>query len=254
MAIRKKPSETLRNVWEHPDDLSDTVTFDGRQVPRCNARLKWTDPPRRCSKIAMRGKPVCRTHGGASTGGPLRHGRYSEKLGPLNEAYRQFMEQADLKALEPGLAALDSWIEYQSELARNGDGVDFRKDALRMFGAVEDAITGGDAAQLKRSLDELGSHLRAGEKGLRSMARVMESIQRRQHHTERAMEIDLRSDQVINARALLAFLHMVVETVRRELPKDSDRVVNRITDAIMAAGGGLGLPTHEIERERDTVR
>ena len=42
-----------------------TVTF-GITMPRCQAKSKRSG--NQCLKAAMRGKAVCRTHGGASTG------------------------------------------------------------------------------------------------------------------------------------------------------------------------------------------
>lgn len=240
---RKRRSVTREaSAWDHPDDRVDTVLWDSKHVRRCCAAKKWTDPPRRCNKPAMRHKKVCREHGGASTGAPMKHGRYSQRLGPLSAAYAQLMEERDLKALEPGLAAMDAWIEYQTDLAARGDGIEFRDDARELFEQLRSAIAGGDVVSVRSALDALGKHLRDGAKQLRTLTRAMETVSRRQHHAERAREIDLRSDQVINARALLAFLNGIVEIVRRELPNDHERVLSRITDQIMAAGSGIGLP------------
>ena len=55
-------------------DLSPyTTTFGTTEVPRCQARSKRSGE--QCRKAAMKGKEVCRTHGGASTGPRTAAGR-----------------------------------------------------------------------------------------------------------------------------------------------------------------------------------
>ena len=50
--------------------MSDTATyittFGTTEVPRCQARSKRSGE--QCRKAAMKGKQMCKTHGGASTG------------------------------------------------------------------------------------------------------------------------------------------------------------------------------------------
>jgi len=53
---------------------SATLTvFGGAIAPRCQARSKRSG--RQCCKPAIKGKRVCRTHGGASTGPKTQEGR-----------------------------------------------------------------------------------------------------------------------------------------------------------------------------------
>ena len=55
------------------NDLSpDTTAFGATEVPRCQARSKRSGE--QCRKAAMKGKQVCRTHGGASTGPKTKAG------------------------------------------------------------------------------------------------------------------------------------------------------------------------------------
>ena len=55
-------------------DAYETYTTSfGNAVPRCQAQSKRSGD--QCGKPAMRGKAVCRTHGGASTGPKTPEGR-----------------------------------------------------------------------------------------------------------------------------------------------------------------------------------
>ena len=55
------------------DHESYTITFGTTKVPRCQARSKRSGE--QCCKAAMKGKQVCMTHGGASTGPRTTAGR-----------------------------------------------------------------------------------------------------------------------------------------------------------------------------------
>ena len=53
--------------------LTTIDIFGSSRVPRCQAKSKRSGV--QCRKAAMRGKKVCRTHGGASTGPRTLKGR-----------------------------------------------------------------------------------------------------------------------------------------------------------------------------------
>ena len=55
-------------------NIADVITtFGTTEAPRCQAKSKRSGV--QCRKAAMRGKRVCRTHGGASTGPRTPEGR-----------------------------------------------------------------------------------------------------------------------------------------------------------------------------------
>jgi hypothetical protein len=56
-----------------PDFSPNTIAFGKTETARCQARSKTSG--HQCQKAAMRGKRVCRTHGGASTGPKTDAGR-----------------------------------------------------------------------------------------------------------------------------------------------------------------------------------
>ena len=54
--------------------MANITAFKSTQVRRCQAKSKRSGD--QCRKAAMRGKMVCRTHGGASTGPKTPEGRH----------------------------------------------------------------------------------------------------------------------------------------------------------------------------------
>ena len=57
----------------HHQSLNIRLFSQSNEVPRCQAKSKRSGV--QCRKAAMRGKKVCRTHGGASTGPRTPEGR-----------------------------------------------------------------------------------------------------------------------------------------------------------------------------------
>jgi hypothetical protein len=69
----KKGEITLRRHNKMTEKIPYTNTFGRTGVPRCQARSKRSGE--QCRKAAMKGKQVCRTHGGRSTGPKTAAGR-----------------------------------------------------------------------------------------------------------------------------------------------------------------------------------
>lgn len=77
---------------------------------RCKAKAKGTGE--RCKNAAAKGKEVCRLHGGASTGRPLIHGRYSTiKRAALQEKIEAFRNDPAAGDLRDELAILRALLE-----------------------------------------------------------------------------------------------------------------------------------------------
>ena len=93
---------------------------------------------------------------------------------------------------------------------------------------------------LPLSLEFFPTKTPEGADKLRMLQRVVDTVDRRQHHTERAREIEIRGSQVVTAKAVLAFTQRVVEVVRQEAPQHAERIVARVTHEIMVAGCGPG--------------
>jgi hypothetical protein len=111
---------------------SDTPSMDwrkglalARQAPRCHARCKHSKLP--CQNPAMRGRRVCRMHGGRA-GAPrgIRNGRYSHGRYTIEEQGRRVKLRADLQAFNDLVKALDS----------SDDDPDALYEAMRLAGLL----------------------------------------------------------------------------------------------------------------------
>lgn len=102
---------------------------------QCTAHLRGTTI--RCKKQAMKGKTVCRNHGGATPSGPAsphwKHGRYSKAMPTgLAEAYKKTMTDPTLLTLgkEIGIAQLRI-TQLTAEEEPNWEEIAFWADVKR---------------------------------------------------------------------------------------------------------------------------
>lgn len=92
-------SHTAQSSWRKALDLA-------RQAPRCHARCKHSKLP--CKNAAMRGRRVCRMHGGKAgaprgqRNGNYRNGRHTIAARQENRRFREEMREfrALLRELE----------------------------------------------------------------------------------------------------------------------------------------------------------
>jgi len=90
--------------------MSTTSGNGGDPIRRCQARRKTGEP---CRGPAVRGRNVCRMHGGSSLSGVAspawRHGRYSRYLpGGLRRRYERAAADQELLALRDEIALVDA--------------------------------------------------------------------------------------------------------------------------------------------------
>lgn len=82
----------------------------------------------------MRGKEVCRVHGGKTPGGPasphFKHGRYSKYMKEsLAEIMEQLREEVDLESIDEEILAATALFAWQMQLS-GGDWLKYAKDLL----------------------------------------------------------------------------------------------------------------------------
>lgn len=209
----------------------------GDEPWRCCAKNREGN---RCGRRVVTGRRVCRLHGGASPGAPIKHGRYSKSLGRFREAYEEAKNDPSLMDLRESLALLDLTVQKAAERATESDTPEFRKEALKLARALEDAAGTEDfEAQLKDLLEFLERGVRE-DAALEELARAAERLGRRQ---EKAWSIRLDAATALNARDLVAVLSRFADIVLEEASKDAARrIVARIDSEVLGTGpAAVGL-------------
>lgn len=127
-------------------------------MTQCTAHSRRTGE--RCRAQAVRGKRVCRMHGGASLSGPLsprwKTGRYSKVMpARMLERYRESLNDPDSMTFAEDVAILDARL---AELLSRVDTAESRrawKDLENLFDLLQHAYRKGDKASQATYLDKI---------------------------------------------------------------------------------------------------
>jgi len=189
----------------------------------------------------MKGKQVCRSHGGRSPGGPAKTGRHSVVMGPLQAAFERNLENPNPKDLDIGLAKMDAYIETLLERAASGDTPDLRAEVAGRVGKLaakledDGALISDDSRKMVAELLDVATKARESSA---TLAKAMAYHERRQAAATRALEIELRGEQVVAVRHVSALLTLVCEIVMREAPDHAGRIVDALSTEVLGDGGG----------------
>jgi len=184
----------------------------------------------RCEGSAMHGLKVCYTHGGAGVkkmeqrrmaaatsqpGAPFtRGGAYS---GSMSEAARKLFhahrESSTLLQTEDDVALIGMRAEQMLGRAKEGDSVEFRRDALKMFGEVESAVRANDTNAAAVALSKLKRHLGRGVESDRAYEHAVRLAERRAHRAERAREVAARERASFSIEEVRSTLAFIAETI-----------------------------------------
>jgi hypothetical protein len=110
------------------------------KAPICGAKTRSGSPCKKPGGWATDhvGTGRCKLHGGASPGGPLKHGRYSIKRAGLEEKIRQFENDPAAGDLTSELALMRALL--QNYLERFEDGIPLPADSIRHIFEMIEAV------------------------------------------------------------------------------------------------------------------
>ena len=125
MKNKKQPHGQRKKTFKLGRLKNNNPACDLCDLPQCKAKSKTTG--KRRGNRAMKGKRVCRIHGGKSPGAPkgnlnaLKHGRYSEQVKEEKRKERELLEIASMviKALNEGWSP-----EKKTQTSRTADPKD----------------------------------------------------------------------------------------------------------------------------------
>jgi hypothetical protein len=206
---------------------------------QCKAYSRRNQGP--CRQHAMRGKDVCRMHGGKSWMGPgsatFRHGRRSKFLpSRLAAAYQDAMSDPKLMELRQEIALVDARIQDLLSRVDTGEAgeVWHKAQAAMMRFEREKAKQNLDGMQL--ALNRLQTLITRGASDYATWHEIGEQIeQRRKLCDSEARRLHLAHDTLTADRAMV-LLAVIVDTVRRHV---QDRaVLGAIAADLQALGMG----------------
>ena len=178
----------------------------------------------------------CRIHGGTNPGGPITHGRYSQRLGRFRAAYEEALGSKSLLDLREPMALIEVAAQKAAERANNADTPEFRAKIAEMLRAVKDDGGSVDAAL---ALAEQGI---AEDKALEHLVEMAERLARR---VEEAWKIALAKQQSINVRDLAVILTRLADIVSAEAPGETGARILRRFDAELLPRGPVQARTIE---------
>lgn len=205
---------------------------------RCSARSKRSGE--QCRNRPLTGRGTCRMHGGKA-GRPIEHGRYSALAGPLGDAYRSSVADANLLDPREPLAVLDALTKAQAARMEACDSPKFRGIALALVAELLSARKVGDGATEQALLDALAKHLAEGAKEADAEAELSRRIQVFARHNEEANRQKLAKAATVNAQFLVKLFAAVLSDVRARLDSAAAEAVAGILQARID-GGDPGGP------------
>lgn len=225
---------------EAPLDDSAPRKYDVNGLP-CEAwlcRAQSKQKGQRCQQWREPGFRVCKFHGGAGSGAPIKHGRYSKRLGRYKDAYEQALSDPTLLDLKEPIALLDSLVHRHAERAHQSDTHEFRARALEHYEEAARATKLNDQLGVVTALNALGALLREGVAEDRAMVTLAVEVDRLARRIEGAWQVRLARKQAINAKDLVVVFTRLVDVIRQEAPADvASRLIRRIDADVLGPAG-----------------
>ena len=227
---------------------SNTTFEDDGEPRRCRAKSRKQDPsdpdkPVRCRQPKEPGYEVCRYHGGRSSGAPMKHGRFSARMGRFRGMFEAALDSnEDLLDLRNTLAIFDVAVQNAAERLEAKDTPDFRDRAWRLYQSARAAETVEEQGAL---LAQLGEHLRDGIAEDEAFANLVDMAERLAVRQEKAWGIKLSASQALNAQDMVVLMGRFIDIVLAEAPGSASQIVNRIDHEILGSGEiAASLPDH----------
>jgi len=190
----------------------------------CDATAKQTGEL--CRKIACRGKTKCVNHGGKSTGGPIKHGRYSKflKEGRLKSILADATEGVEeLHDQTERLKLLDGLLIQHLEKLSAGGSAELWKDANKAFGALEDAIKEQDPATIVIALALLKDALQNGVGESKAEDKVRSLIDQQARVSMVQIRLEYSKATSVSGREIAALMARLEYGIRQFVHDPSER-------------------------------
>lgn len=210
------------------------------QLLQCKARRR-DGSGERCGKWAIRGREVCRLHGGKSPApGPShpswKNGRYTKLPTGLLERYWYGMRDPALLSTQAEIATLDARVNDLLGKIDKGDGIEDWATAQDLMRACLSAQAEGDPELLEESIAELAKVLFSHDtEDVWSEVRRFWDLRRKLVDSERKLRET--AQQNVPVGQVLSFMSNVALTLKAHLEPDQLRTVTLDLQRIMVKDG-----------------
>lgn len=211
-------------------------------MAQCKARAR---SGAQCRKLALRGKEVCRLHGGKSPSGlaspSFKHGRRSRYMSVLTpEMAKRFKSAAadpDQLSLAAEIMLLDARVAALLDQIKQHQDADW-KAAQESFEAFARSQAERDATRAVAALHELGGLLRRGAKHEKLWEQVGNlAWTKRPKLVKSETERQLLLKQLVERELVVNLLSALTESVKRNV---SDRTaLQKISDDFLRLAGSV---------------
>jgi hypothetical protein len=188
---------------------------------QCRATAKHTQA--QCRKHAIRGRDVCRLHGGRTPRGPAsvhwKGGRYSRHLpARLAAQYEAAAQDPELTELRSDIALTDARIIDLLQRVDTGEAGAVWRAAKATLRRVQRAQARGDPDKMRAHLDTLQGLIERGAGDYAAWREIGEQIEARRRLCESEHKRMVLLQQCISAEKAMVLLEVVIATIRRHVP------------------------------------
>jgi len=211
-----------------PDDFQPELIFPDdwknakyRGIKRCQA---WNSRQgRQCEHAAMKGRHVCRSHGGLSRRGILapnfKTGRYSKDLPTrLIANYEASLSDSELLSIRESIALLDVRLLDLLSRVDTGESGKLWSDTAAAWKMLKKAMKNQDAMQTASAIDELNEKITNGHLDYMAWREIYAVLNDRRKAAESEQKRLIAMNQMISSEDAMVLVSAIIDVVRRNIP------------------------------------
>lgn len=188
---------------------------------KCTARSKRTG--QQCNNPPMKGKTVCRMHGGKTPSsvqaGSFKSGRYSRYIpARLLDRYNDARNDPELLALRDEVGLIDSRLSDLLSRVDTGESGAIWKQAKQLVKDFEDAKQLSEVGNMQLALDALFHIINKGLGDYAAWNEIQSSIEQRRRLVESERKRLVEMQQVITAERATVLVFRILDVLKRNIP------------------------------------
>jgi|SRR5271157_3131306 len=211
-----------------PDDFQPELIFPDdwknvkyRGIRRCVA---WNSRRgQQCEHASLRGKSVCRNHGGRSLAGiaspRFKSGRYSKNLPTrmIND-YQDAIGDGELLSIREDLALYDARLIDLFKRVDTGEAGKLWNDTKAAWKRLKEAMRLKDAAATADAISELDEKIAKGHLDFLAWREIYAVLNDRRRTAESEQKRLVAMNQMISSEDAMILVSAIVDVVRKNIP------------------------------------